>query len=319
MEFDLRDYPDQPTPYSHTWSFTTGSEAGTICPVTIPVVTPIIPVPGAGIPLTGHAAIAGHVWHDECAVPYESTDVAAPGCVLMPDGGMEANGILDSGESGIEGVTVLLDDGTCPGTDGWSSTTDAGGYYSFRDLTAGTYCIEIPAASDGNEDVLIPGNWTVPYRWYGPGPISVEVTLGSDDDISRMNDFAWDYQFLPAPAAATPAPSPMVRARQTANCRFGPSTQFDPSAILDPGDLLPILGRNADSTWWLVRPPGEPVDCWVWGNAVETIGDLSSVPAQIGPPTPTPAGCWVRACSQCPNQCVYPCPPEIQQPAWCTP
>jgi len=190
-------------PNSETWSFVINT-SGALCPLEL--AEPIIEHEGPGIPfsVSGHAAIAGHVWHDECAVPWESTDVAPPGCVIMPDGGMEANGLLDSGESGIEGVTVLLDDQPCPGTDGWSEETDASGYYSFHNLTAGTYCIEINAASDGNEDVLIPGSWTVPYRWYGPGPVSAEVFLGSDDDISRMNDFAWDYQFLPAPTPEGP-------------------------------------------------------------------------------------------------------------------
>ena len=48
------------------------------------------------------------------------------------------------GETGIEGVTVLLDDGPCPGEDGWSTTTDAEGQYGFYDLSAGTYCLEVP-------------------------------------------------------------------------------------------------------------------------------------------------------------------------------
>ncbi len=64
-------------PYSDTWSFTTPVESGTAC-LTGPVVTPFIPGAGIGHPATGHGAIAGHVWHDECAVPYESTDIAPP-------------------------------------------------------------------------------------------------------------------------------------------------------------------------------------------------------------------------------------------------
>jgi hypothetical protein len=274
---------------------------------------------GAGLPAAGHAAIAGHVWHDECAVPHESTEVAPVGCVIMPGGGMEANGLLDPGESGIEGVTVRLVPGVCPGAGAaLLSTTDAAGQYSFRDLAGGDYCVQIDSQEDGNLPVLLPGTWTAPYRWSDFGPITIDVALLGDDDISRLNDFGWDYQFFPNPEEDSPGAAPMLRAIQTANCRFGPSVQFDPSAILDAGAEFPILGRNYDSTWWLVRPPGEPVDCWVWGNAVETSGDLSLVMAMAGPPTPTPFGCWQRPPNY-PWQCVVPCPPGVQNPSYCVP
>ncbi|OGO10516.1 MAG: hypothetical protein A2Y93_13545 [Chloroflexi bacterium RBG_13_68_17] len=306
-------------PYSETWTFYVNT-AGLVCPPELVRITPISPVAPPGALLTGHAAIAGHIWHDECAVPYESTDVAPAGCVIMPDGGMEANGILDSGESGIEGVTVHLSSGGCPGEAASSYTTDGGGYYTFHDLTAGTYCVEIDATSDGNEEVLIPGNWTVPYRWYGPGPISAEVTLGSDDDISRMNDFAWDYQFLPAPSAVTPSGTPFARVIENARCRSGPGVIYPLIAFVSQGQSFPIQGRNADSTWWWIdRPDG---DCWLADSVVETEGDTSSVPEQQAPPTPTVTpvlGCWVQLSPNLPNRCVVPCPPEVQQPSWCTP
>jgi len=306
-------------PYSETWSFNTPSESGAICGL-VPLITPLIMDPGAGLPPAGHAAIAGHVWHDLCATPHGSVDAPPPGCVRLPDMGLTANGIYDPGEPGIEGVTVRLVPGVCPGAGAaLLSTTDAAGQFSFHDLAGGDYCIKIDALEDGNVPVLLPGTWTAPYRWSDPGPITIDVALLGDDDISRLNDFGWDYQFFPTPAEVTPGPAPMLRAIQTANCRFGPSAQFDPSAILNAGDELPILGRNFDSTWWLVRPPGEPVDCWVWGNAVETSGDLSLVLAMAGPPTPTPFGCWQRQGIQYPWQCVVPCPPEEQNPSYCVP
>jgi hypothetical protein len=264
-------------------------------------------------------AISGHIWHDECAVPHESTAVAPPGCVILPDGTMGANGILDLAEIGIDGVTVLLAAGACPGTDGWSCTTEVNGHYGFCNLSGGIHCLEIAAASDGNESVLIPGNWTVPCRWHGPGPISAEVTLPGDDDIRRYNDFAWDYQLLPEPAPATSAPSPMVRATQNANCRFGPSTQFDPSAILNQGDTAAIQGRKAESTRWFVLPTGERSGCWAWAGAVEPSGDLSEVPVRASPPMPTPLqGCWVYNQQQQPV-CTVPCPPNPIPGGTCTP
>ena len=306
-------------PYSETWTFFVNT-AGLICPLDR-IVTPIIPGPGIEIPLTGHGAIAGHVWHDECATPSESTDVAPPGCVLLPDGRIEANGELDADEWGIEGVTVRLSTGPCPGEPGWTSMTDVSGQYGFYDLLAGTYCLEIDAEADGNEDVLPPGNWTVPERWYGPGPISVEVTLGSDDDISRMNDFAWDYQFLPAPAAVTPSGTPFARVLRDAHCRTGPGIVYPLVTFVSQGQSFSIQGRNADSTWWWIdRPDG---DCWLADSVVETEGDTGSVPPQQAPPTPTATvpppvyGCWVQNQQQL--VCVAPCPPNAVPGGTCTP
>jgi SdrD B-like domain len=309
---------DDAGPSSDIWSFIVNT-SGVVCPAELVAELPI--GPGISVPLAGHGAIAGHVWHDECAVPYESTDIAPPGCVIMPDGSIEANGILDSGESGIEGVTVRLNTGACPGTAGWTYATDASGMYTFHNLTAGTYCIEIDAAADGNDTVLIPGNWTVPYRWYGPGPISAEVTLGSDDDISRLNDFAWDYQFLPSPSGAGPSGTPLARVLTDARCRLGPGTIYPILTYLSQGFSFPIIGRNADHSWWQVSAP-DVGDCWVADEVVETEGDSDSVPEQQAPPPPTVTpvmGCWQRPNPQGPVQCVVPCPVGVEQPSWCTP
>ena len=307
-------------PPSETWSFVANTSGG-VCPIELEAGPPLSP--GVGVPLTGSGAIDGHVWHDECAVPYASTDVAPPGCVIMPDGGMEADGILDPGESGIEGVTVRLSSGDCPG-EGWStSTTDVSGQYGFHDLPGGTYCIKIDAAADDNDTVLIPGNWTVPYRWYGPGPISADVTLVSDDDISRLNDFAWDYQFLPAPSSALPSGTPYARVLTDARCRSGPGVMYPVLTYLSQGLSFPITGRLEQGGWWQIRAADLQIPCWIAESVVEPYGDLVGVRFVIPPALPTPAPteeppaqgcmCWTgnQQCvyvAPCPAQCT-PCPP----------
>ena len=300
---------------SDTWSFVLNT-SGVFCPAELMTeLEPFVELgPGIDVRLAGHGAIAGHVWHDECATPYATTDTAPPGCILMPDSSIEANGVLDPGESGIEGVTVLLDDGPCPGTDGWSYTTDASGHYGFYNLTAGTYCLEVNGGADGNEDILIPGHWTMPYRWSGPGPISVEVTLGSDDDISRLNDFGWDYQFLPSPG------TPFARVLTDARCRLGPSFDYPILTYLSQGVSFPIIGRLEQGGWWQLHAAAIGKPCWIGEDVVEPYGDLTNVPFAIPPMLPTdeptkeppsPAlGCWCRSpnqvCTyydQCPAQC----------------
>lgn len=185
---------DDDGPYSATWSFATGTSTEERCPPDL--LGPYVPAPGVPLPPEPEGMISGYVWHDECMTPSWDTGVAPPGCEAAPYGGFEANGMLDPGESGIEGIIVRLGAGACPVDDGRSTTTDAAGFYSFDSLSPGAYCVSIDALQNGNEQVLIPGHWTSPERAYGPGPIEMELALSEH----QMTDasFGWDYRFLPS-------------------------------------------------------------------------------------------------------------------------
>jgi hypothetical protein len=234
---------------------------------------------------------------------------------------MEANGVLDPGEVGIEGVTVHLGTGPCPAADGQADVTDESGYYSFTSLTAGTYCVSIDMLDEDNISVLIPGNWTVPYRWYGPGPIEIEVTLG-EADIQRLNDFGWDYQFLPAPEAPSTPVALMATTIQSVNCRAGPGVLYDVLTSVLGGVQLPIVGRNAEGTWWAVQAPGLIAHCWIWADNAEASGDIEAAPILAAPPLPTPTATPIQACwvwNGNVNVCVSPCPADAQPGGACTP
>jgi hypothetical protein len=198
--------------------------------------------------------------------------------------------------------------------------TDVNGYYSFSSLPAGTYCIAIDAMDEDNVTVLIPGSWTMPYRWYGPGPIYTEVDL-AEADIRRLNDFGWDHQFLPAPEPPS-SPVPLVgTAIQNANCRAGPSSLYDVLTSVLRGVRMPIVGRNQESTWWAVQAPGLVAHCWLWGQSLEFEGDPSLAPILEAPPLPSPTpiqGCWVYNAQQQPV-CTVPCPPNPVPGGACTP
>jgi hypothetical protein len=144
------------------------------------------------------SSIGGMVWHDICAVGGMGGESADPseGCVELEDGGYQANGVLDEGEPGIEGVEVSLYAGECPPSEllGTAVTGEAG-QYIFTQLEAGTYCVAIDALAGPNEGILIPGTWTAP-EMEGNAAQTVTVEEGEED---RGIHFGWDYQFLPAP------------------------------------------------------------------------------------------------------------------------
>jgi hypothetical protein len=272
----------------------------------------------------GRAAIAGHVWHDECAVPDTSPNAVPPGCMAMDEGGLEGNGVLDPGEGGIQGVTVHLGVGACPTTSVASDTTDAAGQFAFHGLLAGSYCVWADALEPGNDSVLIPGGWTFPER--GADLASIEVSLDDDSAIRRDLLLGWDYQYLPLPCAAATGEgeTPTLTTMQNADCRSGPSTTYSTSTVIDMGDTLPIQGTNTDSSWWLVVPEEGGVECWVWGGAVRTSGPLGTVEIETGSPGPTKPpqqggdGCWIINEQQL-QICMAPCPSPILSQGPCTP
>ena len=89
-----------------------------------------------------------------------------------------ANGVLDAGESGFDGVTVKLfrADGTAAALD---QVTSGGGHYLFTGLTAGDFVVEVIPPSGG-------------WRSSGPAVTNQDVNDGKDNDSNGT------------PAAATP-------------------------------------------------------------------------------------------------------------------
>ncbi|OGO11893.1 MAG: hypothetical protein A2Z66_02090 [Chloroflexi bacterium RBG_13_66_10] len=168
---------------------------------------PPTPVPEAT------ASISGLVWHDLCALPDASISVPPEGCVAGETAGaFQANGVLEPGEPGLEGVQLSLGAGLCPSGGLATALTGPDGTYEFTGLAAGTYCLSANALVEPNVAVLIPGDWTAPAPGGGTGQVSAPVTVGEGEAVPDQN-FGWDYQFLPAPPTPvppTPSPTPAV-------------------------------------------------------------------------------------------------------------
>ena len=62
---------------------------------------------------------------------------------------------------------------------------------------------------------------------------------------------------------ATPSPSvPIVEAKTDSNCRSGPSKVYPVINWLKTGETAPIVARNKDSTWWVIKISNR--QCWIW-------------------------------------------------------
>ncbi len=136
------------------------------------------------------------------------------------------------------------------------------------------------------------------------------------------------------PPSPTPPPTQAYyhsgTATTNANCRAGPSTDYNETGFLAQGFTAQIEGRNEESTWlWIQTPNGEG-HCWVSMIAVEIDFDPAPLPviaAQPLPPTKTPTKtstpepqcCTVKMPSSGILQCVCPCPTDAKPGNPCDP
>jgi len=146
---------------------------------------------------TGRNSISGVVWHDLCAV--STSGKGGAGCVAGTGGKYNANGRMESGETGIGGVTVTLKEGDCQaeGTKILQTiTTDEKGKYSFKSIPSGTFCVQVNAADQNNKGKLYTGAFSFPSA-----DGHAKVVLKDGGEKTGVN-FGWD--FLATPVAAQP-------------------------------------------------------------------------------------------------------------------
>ncbi len=101
------------------------------------------------------------------------------------------------------------------------------------------------------------------------------------------------------PATPTPTPNPVVSLNpdtsQQINVRSGPGTDYPVIASFKAGAIAVVVGRNADQSWWEVKPEGATSPGWVNARLVKLAGNADAVPVEkVAPPppptsTPTPA------------------------------
>ncbi len=148
----------------------------------------------------GTAVIRGVVWHDICGTRENDAgeiEEAGPGCVIV-EGRFQANGLREISEPGINGITVSLKRENCAVSDSAQTQTDSEGVFSFAELAAGTYCIQIDPNNSMNAGPLGNGTWTF-------GAETSDGTLVEvPDDASNVElSFGWDFVDLPVFGVST--------------------------------------------------------------------------------------------------------------------
>ena len=90
----------------------------------------------------------------------------------------------------------------------------------------------------------------------------------------------------PPPTQAPATPSGTVFVTDVgANCRTGPGTNYDKIASFAQGSFIALVGRNTESTWWVVKTGA--TNCWISGTTGHTSGSLDNVVVMAAPPSPT--------------------------------
>ena len=90
---------------------------------------------------------------------------------------------------------------------------------------------------------------------------------------------------------ATPIPvgAAQVTVSVPTNCRTGPGRTYARLGGLQVGQVAEVVGRNAASTYWIIRNPARPSEtCWLWGEYATVTGDTGSLTVYTPPPVPTP-------------------------------
>jgi uncharacterized protein YraI/uncharacterized protein YceK len=221
-----------------------------------------------------------------CAAPQSQTATGIVRGVVYGD--MNANGIVDTGEGPLTGVTVSLSG--CISTT--SQTTGSDGSFSFANVPTGACFLTVAKTGwmfSGSKPVTgypLPvtpkaGQLSVTIAM---APVSALVALqtGASSGTSTAAAQAASATVAPTQSSTPTAVTPTLTASSLdVNCRSGPGTNWEMTSILPQGQSTPVLGRNKDGSWLVIDPVG--VQCWVAAAVTTVSGDISGLPV-IEPP-----------------------------------
>jgi hypothetical protein len=190
----------------------------------------------------------------------------------------------DSDGSGITSIAFLVSSGGGAAVNVGSVTTDASQDLVYAELiwnpaAEGEYLIQAQAFSDGGSQISQTAR------------ICISAGSGVSDALGNTcvgYNPPPDILALPT-LTSTPTIVPrayILTVLQNANCREGPGTVYPVVNSALAGQLVQVLGKNADQTWWYSQLANDK--CWISNVAGTPSGDLSLLPIIDSPPTPVP-------------------------------
>lgn len=92
---------------------------------------------------------------------------------------------------------------------------------------------------------------------------------------------------LPSPTIISPTPTLASLVNADTSCRQGPGENFPGASNLAAGEMVTILGRNPEASWWLVQKEDGTQICWAPTGVITLQGDYTGVAIMSAIPTPT--------------------------------
>ena len=127
---------------------------------------------------------------------------------------------------------------------------------------------------------------------------------------------------LPSPTPVSPTPAYTSIVKIDTFCRQGPGDSFPGSSNLTTGETVTLIGRNPETTWWLVQKDDGTQICWAPAEAILLEGEIMGVAIMSALPTPTYAFLaqplstpTQRARQRPPRATAAPPPAETDTPA----
>jgi len=165
-------------------------------------------------------------------------------------------------------------------------------YQPWRPTEPGKYTLQVVVITSGGS--TLESNIVTVYVDGESQPqaeITITPTVPTVEEITITITPTLTETITPTPTETiTPTPTqgaPTATADQDANCRFGPSQVYHVIGHLLQNQTAPIVGRNTDSSWWVIERTDGAGTCWIWDGTVTVSGDTSGVPVIQPPPPPT--------------------------------
>jgi hypothetical protein len=123
-----------------------------------------------------------------------------------------------------------------------------------------------------------------PQEQFGGEPGQFQVLVSSTDGAGNLEEPPGVHVVTIDP---TGSPEPTAVALKDVNCRKGHGLMFDAIDILLQHEVVPVVARNADNSWWKVVDPRGLGQCWVSSITV-AVSDAAYQTPVLSVPTPTP-------------------------------